>query len=225
MTRIIKLFVAAALAGLAIPAAAQQAQTGAQTSVPLTPDQKQAISIARGFNNCVREGDADPAYAADKKAYDQAIDLAQKDFERDKQAYIEATRAFNKAYDVIATRDGEGALIDELNRRYSDLDKNGDDYFAAQAVLETQINVLRDHVQAKVVAETGMVLPVYPQNAKERVTVPQPQDPLRRCGTVLRETLESKNLHEWTFRSTLSDVMQQQGVRKYNELTGGPALP
>ncbi len=229
MTRIMKLFAAAALVGPMVLTAAQAGaqtlpKTAPQTSIPLTVEQKQTVSIARGFNNCVREGDADPGYAADKKAYDQVLEQAQKDYEREKEAYIAAVRAFNKAYDAIAVRDGEDAQIDELNRLYSDLDKNGDAYFAAQSVIEVQIDALRTHVQAKVVAETGLVMPEYPEKAKDRVAAVKPEEPLRRCGKVLRETLESKGLHEWTFRSTLTDVMEQQGIHKYNELTGGPAL-
>ena len=220
MAGIKKLFAAVVVAGPMMALAAGPA--GAQVGPSLTAEQQQAVAIANGFNKCIRDGYGNPDYVAGKAAYEQALALAEKDYERDRAVYIEAQRAFNKAFDVIATRDGEAALIDALNKHYMALDN--DRNFAGQGVFEVQIEMLRAHVQEKMKAETGITAPEYPVPAEKRVTVPAPSDPLKTCSENLKRVLTTMKVHEWTFRSTLSDVLQSQGPRKYNEMTGGPVI-
>jgi len=197
-------------------------QAGAQSVPPLTAEQTQAVAVAWGFNKCVREGYASPAYVAVKDAYEKARAKAEQDYQRERADYIQKQKTFNKAFDVIATRDGEDAMMDEMNRLYSDLDRTDD--FAGQGILEVQIEALRNHVKDKVSAETGLVAPDYPEDADTRVTARKPEEPLAMCSKNLRRVLKTLNIHEWTFRSTLSDVLERQGSRKYNEMTGGPVI-
>ena len=220
MAGLIKLFSAAVVAGSMMALTAEPA--GAQAGPTLTVEQKQAVAIANGFNKCIRDGYGNPDYVTGKAAYEKALAAAEKDYEHEKTVYIEAQRAFNKAFDVIAMRDGEATLIDALNKRYTAMDNERN--FAAQGVVEVQIDMLRALVQEKVKAETGMAAPDYPVSAEERVSVPAPSDPLKMCSDNLKRVLTSMKVDEWTFRSTLSDVLQSQGPDKYNEMTGGPVI-
>jgi uncharacterized protein GlcG (DUF336 family) len=220
MAGIMKLFSVVVLAG---PMMVYAAPSGAQTAKPLTAEQKQAVAVAHAFNKCVRDGYGSAAYITDKQAYEQALAQAQQDYERDRAAYISAQRAFSKAFDDIAARDGEQAVLDELNKHYQALNSRSD--FAAEGVYEVQIEALRAYVAAKVKAETGKEAPAYPDSAEERVSVAKPQDPLQACNKNLQRVLATMNMLDWTLRTTLSDVLESQGARKYNEMTGGPTLP